>query len=363
MSRTVLFILLLALLPFQLVANNKQKTEEFRADEYFMEHISDSYGWHITKIKGIDITIPLPVILWDNGKLICFMSSKFKNGTEAYRGFALGFTKESKGKIVKLQGEEAHFTGTLAQNETYIWKTVFFNISISKNVCALLISIIIICWILLSVAKTYRNNPHKAPKGMQGMMEIIVLFIRDEIAIPLIGKLNYKRYFPFLLTLFFFILLNNIMGFLPVFPGGANVTGNIAITMILALITFFIVSFSANKYYWLHIINPPGTPWWLKFPIPLMPLIEIFGVLTKPFILMTRLFANMLAGHIIILGFLGLIFIFGAIAPIAGYLASPVSIFFYIFMGAIELLVIFIQAYIFTLLTALYIGMAIESGK
>ena len=150
------------------------------------------------------------------------------------------------------------------------------------------------------------------------------------------------------------------MGLLPFFPGGANVTGNITVTMVLALITFFIVTFSSNKNYWLHIFNTPGVPWWLKFPLPLMPVIEFVGVLTKPFVLMIRLFANIMAGHIIILGFFGLIFIFGAMNPVAGYLTSPISVFFYLFMGIIELLVAFIQAFIFTLLSALYIGMATE---
>jgi F-type H+-transporting ATPase subunit a len=187
-----------------------------------------------------------------------------------------------------------------------------------------------------------------------------IVFIRDEIAVPLIGSHKYRKYFPYLLTLFFFILVNNLMGLIPFFPGGANVTGNIAVTMVLALLTFFIVTFSSNKNYWTHIFNTPGVPWWLKFPLPLMPLIELVGVITKPFVLMIRLFANIVAGHIIILGFLGLIFIFGAMSPIAGYIASPISIFFYIFMGLLELLVAFIQAFIFTLLTALYIGMAIE---
>jgi len=362
MSRVFLFIVLLALFPLSLVANSKFETEEFRADEYFMEHILDSYGWQITTVLGREITIPLPIILFDEGKLVCFMSSKFNHGKEVYKGYALGFTKDSDGKIVKLQGEYANFTGILEKEKDYSWNPVFFNISISKNVCALFVSIILLCWIFLSVAKTYRQNPNKAPKGFQCLMEIVIFFIRDEIAKPLIGKDKYHKYLPYLLTLFFFILLNNIMGLIPLFPGGANVTGNIAVTLVLALITFFIVSFSGNKRYWLHIINPPGSPWWLKFPLPLMPFIELIGVLTKPFTLMIRLFANMLAGHIIILGFLGLIFIFGAISPITGYLVSPFSIFFYVFMGAIELLVIFIQAYIFTLLSALYIGMARENG-
>jgi len=361
MFRTVLFFLFLTLSPL-LHAGNHDKQDTFRADEYIMEHIVDSYGWHIVTFNNKEISIPLPIILLNYGKPICFMSSKFHHGTESYKGYALGFTKDTKGKIVKLQGEDALFTGRLEEEKKYEWNTAFLDISISKNVCALLVSVVLLCWIFLSVAKTYKRNPNKAPKGFQGIIEVVILFVRDEIAIPLIGKHKYHKFFPYLLTLFFFILLNNLMGLIPLFPGGANVTGNIAITMTLALITFFTVSFSANKNYWMHLVNPPGVPWWLKFPLPLMPLIELVGVITKPFVLMIRLFANLTAGHIIILGFLGLIFIFGSMTPVAGFLISPVSIFFYIFMGALELLVAFIQAFIFTLLTALYIGMAIEEA-
>jgi F-type H+-transporting ATPase subunit a len=360
MPRGYTLIILLALLPFQIFAGNTTKIDEFRADEYIIEHIVDSYGWHITTFKSKEISIPLPIIVFDEGKFVCFMSSKFHHGTYAYKGYTLGFTKETKGKIVKLKGENAHFTGALQKEKTYTYNTDFFDISISKNVCSLFISIILLCWMFLSVAKTYKRNPDKAPKGFQGIIEVVILFVRDEIAIPLIGKHKYQKYFPYLLTLFFFILINNLLGLIPIFPGGANVTGNITITMILALITFFVVTFASNKNYWVHIFNPPGVPWWLKIPIPLLPFIEFLGMLTKPFVLMIRLFANIIAGHIIILGFLGLIFIFGAMTPVAGILVSPVSIFFYLFMGAIELLVAFIQAFIFTLLTALYIGMAIE---
>jgi F-type H+-transporting ATPase subunit a len=360
MSHGYALILLLALLPLQSIAGNTTKTGEFRADEYIIEHIVDSYGWHITTFKSKEISIPLPIILFDEGKLVGFMSSKFHHGTHAYKGYSLGFTKETKGKIVKLIGENAHYTGALQKEKTYTYSTDFFDISISKNVCSLFISIILLCWMFLSVAKTYKRNPDKAPKGFQGIIEVVILFVRDEIAIPLIGKHKYQKHFPYLLTLFFFILINNLMGLIPIFPGGANVTGNITITMILALITFFVVTFASNKNYWMHIFNPPGVPWWLKIPIPLLPFIEFLGMLTKPFVLMIRLFANIIAGHIIILGFLGLIFIFGAMTPVAGIFVSPVSIFFYLFMGAIELLVAFIQAFIFTLLTALYIGMAIE---
>jgi F-type H+-transporting ATPase subunit a len=165
---------------------------------------------------------------------------------------------------------------------------------------------------------------------------------------------------PFLLTVFFFIFFNNLLGLIPIFPGGANVTGNIAVTMVLALFTFVITTFSGNKAYWKHVINAPGVPWWLKFPVPLMPIVEIMGLFTKPFVLMVRLFANISAGHIIILGFMSLIFIFGNITPAAGFGASVISVAFGIFMSLLELLVAFIQAFVFTLLSALYFGMATE---
>ena len=163
---------------------------------------------------------------------------------------------------------------------------------------------------------------------------------------------------PYLLTVFFFIFINNLIGLIPIFPGGANITGNIAVTMVLALFTFAITSFSANKGYWLHIINTPGVPWWLKIPVPLMPIVELIGVFTKPFVLMIRLFANITAGHIIAMGFFSLIFIFGKMNIFAGYSISVLSISFTIFMTFLELLVAFIQAYVFTLLSALYFGMA-----
>ena len=360
MSRTIFFFLLLALFPLHLIAGQKSEANEFNVEEYIMEHILDSYGWHITDIGGHEVTIPLPVILFDHGKLVCFMSSKFHHGTAAYKGYAFGFTDKTAGKIVKLQEEHAGFTGTLDPDIDYNFNTSFFDISISKNVCAILISIFILCGIFLSVARTYKRNPNRAPKGMQNMLEAVILFIRDEIAIPMIGKEKHRKYLPYLLTLFFFILVNNLLGLIPLFPGGANVTGNIAVTLVLALITFFVVQFSSNKTYWKHIFNMPGVPLLLKLPIPIMPVIELFGLITKPFVLMVRLFANIMAGHIVILGFLALIFIFGGINQYLGLAVAPVSVVFYIFMGLLELLVAFIQAYIFTILTALYIGMAGE---
>lgn len=338
----------------------KAEEEEFDPGEYIMGHITDDYGWHITTFNDHSISIPLPVMLFDNGEFVVFSSGKFHHGHQAYKGYALGFTEETDGSIVKLGGNYADYTGEIHFDEAAptIDHVCKYDISITKNVCALLISIALLCWIFLSIARKYKDGPLKAPKGLQSLMEPLILFIRDDVAIPSIGEEKYQKYFPYLLTLFFFILFNNLMGLIPIFPGGANLTGNIAVTAMLAIITFFITNISGNKHYWIDIFNPPGVPWWLKIPIPLMPIVEFFGVFTKPFVLMIRLFANITAGHIIVLGFMSLIFIFGAMSPAIGYAVSPVSVFFYIFMGLLELLVAFIQAFVFTLLSAIYIGMA-----
>jgi F-type H+-transporting ATPase subunit a len=186
----------------------------------------------------------------------------------------------------------------------------------------------------------------------------VVLFVRDQVARPTIGDKKFEKYMPFLLTLFFFILIENFIGLIPFPPFGANVTGNISVTMVLALFTFAITTFSGNKHYWKEIYNP-DVPWWLKFPIPLMPIVELTGVITKPFVLMVRLFANMMAGHMIITVFVSLIFIFSSLmGTFAGVGVSPLSIAFSVFIMLLDVLVSFIQAYVFTLLSALYIGMA-----
>ena len=235
------------------------------------------------------------------------------------------------------------------------------DLSITKNVLAILMSCIMLILVFTSIAKAYRRREGQAPKGLQSLLEPIIIFVRDDIAKSSIGEKRYERYMPFLLTVFFFIFLNNIMGIIPFFPGGANVTGNIAVTGVMAIFTFLITTFSGNKAYWRHIINAPGVPWWLKFPIPLMPIVEIVGMFTKPFVLMVRLFANMTAGHTIILGFISLIFIFGNLNTFLGLgIGIGFSIPFAVFMSLLELLVAFIQAYVFTLLSALYFGMAIE---
>ncbi len=325
--------------------------EPFNAGDMIIEHIVDAYEWHIMTIGHTHVSVPLPVILIYQGKLNVFMSSKFHHGHDAYLGFKIEDQGSKKGKIVRVK------EGTMetAENAGSI-----IDLSITKNVLAVFFSAALLLIIFTSVANAYRRNKDKAPKGLQSLLEPIILFVRDDIARAAIGEKKYEKYTPYLLTVFFFIFLNNLVGLIPIFPFGANVTGNIAVTGILALFTFVITTFSANKNYWQHIYNAPGVPWWLKFPIPLMPFVEFLGVFTKPFVLMVRLFANITAGHIIILGFMSLIFIFGNIKGMLGVAVAPVSVAFGIFMGFLELLVAFIQAYVFTLLSALYFGMAME---
>lgn len=333
------------------------REKEYNAGESILEHIVDSYGWHILDYNGHSVTIPLPVILWDDGKLHIFSSSRFDHGHASYEGFQIASEGPNKGKIIKILEENLMHGRVIEEENSH---SLPLDFSITKNVFAVFISMILLCWIFISVANSYKKRKGQSPKGLQSFLEPLILFIRDDIAKPAIGEKKYEKLMPYLLTLFFFIFLNNLLGLIPFFPGGANVTGNVAVTAILALFTFIITSFNANKFYWVHIVNTPGVPWWLKFPIPLMPIIELIGIFTKPFVLMVRLFANITAGHIIVLGFISLIFIFGNINMGLGYGISVISVTFAIFMAFLELLVAFIQAYVFTLLSAIYFGMAME---
>jgi len=333
-------------------AVEEHEEEGFNAGEYVLEHVSDAYEWHIVSWGDHHISIPLPVILYSKqpelheGKSFhVFMSTKFHHGHDGYKGFKISESEEFEGKIVEL---DAH------GNE--LGKPI--DISITKTIAEALISVIFLIIILLSVAKAAKRNSGKAPSGLQNLLEPIIIFVRDEVAKPAIGEKKYEKFMPFLLSVFFFILLNNFIGLIPIPPFGANVTGNIAVTMVLALFTFGITTINGNKHYWKEIYNP-DVPWWLKFPIPLMPIVELSGVITKPFVLMVRLFANMMAGHMIVSVFVSLIFIFASImGPAAGFGISPVSIAFSVFIVMLDVLVSFIQAYVFTLLSALYFGMA-----
>ena len=357
----LLFFIFLSIFSIHLSASSHEEGK-FEPGPFIIDHILDDYGWHLFTYKEKHVSVPLPIILFDDWKPVVFMSNKFHHGHDSYKGYALGFTEDTKTKIVKLGGVYEGYTGHITEDMAHDinYEASLINISITKNVCALLFSICLILCLFLYIAKQYRKNPCKTPKGIQSIFEVLIIYIRDEIAKPSIGEKKYEKYLPYLLTLFFFIFLNNVLGLIPIFPAGANVTGNIAVTATLALITFFVTLFSSNKNYWKHIFNTPGVPWWLKIPLPLMPFVELVGVFTKPLVLMIRLFANISGGHIIVLGFICLIFIFGGMAPAIGYGVSAVSIFFYLFMGLLELVVAFVQAFVFTLLSALYIGMALE---
>jgi F-type H+-transporting ATPase subunit a len=333
------------------IANDHEPAESFNAGRMIIDHIVDSYEWHILDVGHTHVSVPLPVILIYEGKLHVFMSSKFHHGKAAHSGFKIEDHGAKKGKIVRVK------EGTMEADEN---AGRIIDLSITKTVFAIWVRAALLMIIFVSVAGSYRKNRGKAPSGLQSLLEPIIIFVRDDIAKAAIGEKKYEKFTPYLLTVFFFIFFNNLMGLIPIFPFGANVTGNLAVTGIMALFTFIITTFVGNKDYWKHIYNAPGVPWWLKFPVPLMPFVEFLGIFTKPFVLMVRLFANISAGHIIILGFMSLIFIFGNIKGMLGVAVAPVSVAFGIFMGFLELLVAFIQAYVFTLLSALYFGMAME---
>jgi F-type H+-transporting ATPase subunit a len=323
--------------------------EELDVKEIIFSHIVNDYSWHIfTTPGGKHVTIPLPVILYsENSGFHVFMSSKFNHGHATYKNFKIAEEGFNAGRIVEVNANGDVVEGTL------------IDLSITKVVVGLFVGVIVLLLIFLSAAKVASRNPKSAPKGILSFVEPLILFVRDDIAKAVIGK-HYNRFMPYLLTIFFFILISNVFGLIPFPPFGANVTGNISVTATLALFTFIVTTVNGNKGYWKHIFNAPGVPWWLKLPVPLMPIVELIGVFTKPIILAIRLFANMSAGHIVVLAFITLIFVFGSISGSAGLGASPFTVLFAIFIFVLDLLVAFIQAFVFTLLSAIYFGMAVE---
>jgi len=326
--------------------------EEFNATEYILEHVSDSHEWHIlTKKDGHHVSVPLPVILYSkHSGFHMFMSSKLAHG-HSHEGFQMG---HGSVEVLNKKGEtvEKSLNGKIIELDEHgelVEAGLPLDFSITKNVFMMLLSVIILLWVFLSLAKAYKKMGISEPKGLAGFIEPVIVFIEEDVAIPNIGEEKYVRFMPYLLTVFFFILLNNLMGLIPFFPFGANVTGNIALTFVLATITFLITQFSSNKGHWQHVFATPGVP---KPLLLIMIPVEIIGLFTKPFALMVRLFANITAGHIIVLSLISMIFIFKSV-----FVAVP-SLVMVIFMDFIELLVAFLQAYIFTLLSALFIGMA-----
>lgn len=329
--------------------------EKFDAGELIFDHILDSYDWHILTWKGEHISIYLPIIVYSEGELFCFSSKHFHHEHQYH-------TKDKHGNdvIFELPGE-GKYEGKVVRIMPDGSQVRPFDISITKTVCGLLISCTLLVVVFLLVARGYRNREEKAPKGIQALMEPLILYVRDDIAKPNIGK-DYERYFPYLLTVFFFIFFNNLLGLVPFFPFGANITGNIAVTAVLALFTFIITNITGKRHYYQDIFNTPGVPWWLKFPLPLMPIIEVVGCFIKPFVLAVRLFANITAGHIVLLGFICMIFILGEMSAAAGGAMSVLSLLLAVFADVLEVLVAYIQAYVFTLLSAIYFGMAAKEA-
>ena len=341
-----LFLSLLVLPLSGMWAQQGEALEEKEEDytSIVMHHIADSHDYHLFDWKGHAVSIPLPVILWTDQGLVTFLSSEFHHDDE--------------GKVVVSCGSQ-YFTRVHGQiYYTDIQGNLFYDdaqhltnarpldFSITKNVVLLFLIALLMVWAFISVARSYRKNP-KAPKGLANLLEMLIVFVRDDIAKPNIGA-KYGRYMPYLLTVFFFILIGNLLGLVPIISG--TLTNDIIFTGTLAVVTFLITTFSGNGHYWKHIFATPGVPAWLA---PIMIPVEVIGMLTKPFSLMIRLFANITAGHIIILSLIGLIFTFKTV------LVSPVSVAFALFISILELLVAFIQAYVFTLLSALFIGGAV----
>jgi len=347
-------LLLLAMLP-------AMKAEDFSAKEVVLEHIKDSHDWHVTDVKNADgtihpIAIPLPVIVNSSTGWHLFCSSKFEHHADANGlrkgpyNLAIATEGEYAGKIIEIpNGVSANALSAAMP---------VLDLSITKTVAVMFINVILLLCCILFSARWYkkRTASDNAPGGFVGFVEMLVMYVVDEIIKPGVGK-GYEKYTPYLLTCFFFIFTCNVMGLIPFPPGSGNVTGNIAVTFFLALCTFIIVQFSGNKHYWKDIFWP-DVPTWLKAPIPIIPVIEFVGIFTKPFALMIRLFANMMAGHAIAVAITCIIFLVAAQTAAVQLSMSGLSIVMSIFMMCLECLVCFIQAMVFTMLSAVFIGLA-----
>jgi F-type H+-transporting ATPase subunit a len=328
-----------------------EKKEKLNIGEVIFEHVLDGHEFHF-----FGKSIPLPVILYSPQRgFTSFMSSAFHHGEQAHEGYMILTSHNIPALGLDPKKFKSEQIIAVDANGKYDPSVKVYDFSLTRNVVQMTLALIIFVWIMLRIAKRYKSGVGvtSSPKGSQSLLEPVITFVRDEVAKPNLGH-KYEKYLPYLLTVFFFILINNIFGLI---PGSANVTGNIAFTAILGLISFVVILFSSNSHYWGHIFNPPGVPFGVK--LILVP-VEFLSVFIKPFALIIRLFANMVAGHIIIICLISLIFIFGQLNPVAGWGASPLSIGFTVFIYMIEVLVAFLQAFIFTMLTAVFIGQAFE---
>lgn len=334
-------MLLAVLLPANIHASEGGNGEkELDIPEIVMEHLADSYEWHIATYEGRHLSIPLPVILRSESTgewHVCTAHS-------LPEGFF--FDETHHGKIYERLAD-----GTSVRP---------VDLSITKSVAQIWIVVAVLVCVFLSCARWYRKRDKKsnAPGGFVGMMEMLVMTIHDDLIKPAVGEKHYKSYAPYLLTVFFFIFTTNLIGLIPIFPGGANVTGNINITLFLAVCTMLAINLFGNKEYWKEIFWPE-VPLFLKaYPVPVMPVIELFGVFTKPFALMIRLFANMMAGHAVILSFTCVIFLGWSMGTGFGLGLNIFSVIMLLFINCLEVLVAFVQAYVFTMLSAVFIGLA-----
>ena len=331
MILTILISLLLSVIPSEV--EGSPAAQAVNVPEIIFGHIGDEYEWHITEWKGKPIAIPLPCIVIDNGVKVFSVHHAAENG----------YAFNENGKLINAE------TGKRP-----------VDLSITKNVLSLMMSSLLLLIIILLTARWYKkhNALEEAPTGLAGLMEPLVVMVHD-MARENIGEKDYRRYSPYLCMAFLWILFNNFLGILPFFPGGANLTGNIAITLVLALCTFFTVNLTGTKHYYKEIFAPE-VPGFLK---PIMPVIEVFSALMKPVSLTIRLFANMLAGHIMILSMVCIIFIMAKYGPLLSGGMTVVSVLFGVFLDALECLVAFIQAYVFTMLSSIYIGLARAHGE
>lgn len=342
-----LFLLVFVIGFMPIYANGNEaagKSKEVDVQEIVFGHIRDAYEWHVFSYWDTHVSIPLPIIVYSS-----------TTGWHTFSSARLAHGKEFEGFRIASEGA---YAGKVVERDTQGKDIRPLDISITKTALSIMINSVLLLFIMLGVARWYKNRKpsSEAPKGFVGFMEMFVMMIHDDVIVSCVGK-EHKRFAPYLLTAFFFIFINNLMGLIPIFPGGGNVTGNIAVTLFLALMTFFAVNIFGTKEYWKEIFWPE-VPTWLKVPVPFMPVIELFGIFTKPFALTVRLFANIMAGHAIILALVSIIFVTASLGAALNTSMTVLSVLFSVFMSCLEVLVAFIQAYVFTMLSAVFIGLS-----
>lgn len=337
----IIAVVILALMGLGYHSAAQGQKHELNPKETIFEHLGDAYGWDVP--FNHHARIPLPVIVKGQDGWHCFMSSRITGG-ETFEGYRISTSEAHNGKVVQMLPDGSEYRP--------------LDFSITKNVAGIFIAAVVVILLVMTMKRWYVRNGLKAPRGGKGFLELMVEFVYAETIRPILGK-HAPKYAPYLLTVFFFILTMNMLGLIVIFPGGANLTGNIAVTMVLAVLTFLITTFSGTREYWKETFWPE-VPMALKFPVPMMQIIEVLGMFTKPLALMIRLFANMMSGHMVVLVLVLLIFIFtNLFGVVVGGGTALFSVAFTLFMLLLDTLVSFIQAYVFTILSTIFISMAL----